>query len=129
MTDPKLFKLTERDKLHYKELIKNIDPYYKKLIVDVLREKIQNILDSGDLNSVEFELIKHLAELNSILEINNNLSNDIIKKILFAMSYVINENDEIPDIIPEYGYLDDISVVQWILNDIKKDIKKPLKVN
>lgn len=129
MTDPKLFKLTERDKLHYKELIKNIDPYYKKLIVDVLREKIQNILDSGDLNSVEFELIKDLAELNSILEINNNLSNDIIKKILFAMSYVINENDEIPDIIPEYGYLDDISVVQWILNDIKKDIKKPLKVN
>lgn len=129
MTDPKLFKLTEQDKLHYRKLIKNIDPYYEKLIVDVLREKIQNILDSGDLNSVEFKLIKDLAELNNILEINNNLSNDIIKKILFAMSYVINENDEIPDIIPEYGYLDDISVVQWILNDIKKDIKKPLKVN
>ena len=124
MTDPKLFKLTEQDKLHYKELIKNIDPYHKSLIVDVLREKIQNILDSGDLNSVEFKLIKDLAKLNNILETNKNLSNDIIKKILFAMSYVIDEDDEVPDIIPIYGYLDDISVVNWILQDIENDVLK-----
>ena len=46
----------------------------------------------------------------------------MIKKILFAMSYVINEDDEIPDIIPNIGYLDDISVVAWILEDIEKDL-------
>lgn len=124
MTDPKLFKLTKQDKLHYRKLIKNIDPYHKKLIVDVLRKKIQNILGSGDLNSVEFKLIKDLAKLNNILETKVNLSNDIIKKILFAMSYVIDEDDEIPDIIPKYGYLDDISVVTWILQDIENDLLK-----
>ena len=35
------------------------------------------------------------------------------------MSYFIDENDEIPDVIPNYGYLDDITVVSWILNDIE----------
>ena len=38
------------------------------------------------------------------------------------MSYVVDEDDEIPDFIPKYGYLDDISVVEWVINDIKKDI-------
>ena len=69
-------------------------------------------------------MIKDLAKLNNILETKVNLSNDIIKKILFAMSYVIDEDDEIPDIIPKYGYLDDISVVTWILQDIENDLLK-----
>ena len=42
----------------------------------------------------------------------------MVKKILFALTYFIDENDEIPDIIPNYGYLDDIKVVEWVLDDV-----------
>ena len=38
------------------------------------------------------------------------------------MSYFIDENDDIPDFIPDLGYLDDISVVNWILEDISEEI-------
>jgi len=124
MTDPKLFKLTKQDKLHYRNLIKNIDPKHEQLIVNVLRKKIQFILDSGKLNSIEVELINRIAKLNFILKTNHDLSKMTIKKILFAMSYVIDEDDEIPDIIPKYGYLDDISVVTWILQEIENDVLK-----
>ena len=125
MTDPKLFKLTNKDKLHYRKLIKNIDPDHERLIVELLRKKIQNILDTGNLNSVEVELIKDIEKLNYILLRKHDLSAYVVKKILFAMSYVVDEDDEIPDFIPKYGYLDDISVVEWIINDIKKDIQDP----
>lgn len=122
MIDPKLLKLTKQDKLHYRNLIKNIDPNQKKLIVKFLRKKIQSILDSGNMTTIEVQLIQDIAKLNKILETNHNLEDRVVKKILFAMSYVINEDDEIPDIIPNIGYLDDISVVAWILEDIEKDL-------
>jgi len=84
------------------------------------------MLDGGNLNSLETELIKDMARLSEILEENNELSKPILKKILFAMSYFIDENDEIPDIIPDYGYLDDITIVSWIMRDIQGQIpKKP----
>jgi uncharacterized membrane protein YkvA (DUF1232 family) len=124
MTDPKLFKLTNKDKLHYRKLIKNIDPDHERLIVELLRKKIQNILDTGNLNSVEVELIKDIEKLNYILLRKHDLSAYVVKKILFAMSYFIDENDEIPDIIPNYGYLDDISVVSWILEDIQQTVQE-----
>ena len=38
------------------------------------------------------------------------------------MSYFIDENDDIPDFIPDLGYLDDISVANWILEDISEEI-------
>ena len=123
MTDPKLFKLTKQDKLHYRKLIKNIDPKNKNLIIDVLGKKIQVILDSKNLNSIEANLIKDIEKLNYILKTNHSLSEITVKKILFAMSYVIDENDEIPDIIPEYGYLDDISVVNWIIEEIEDKLR------
>ena len=34
-----------------------------------------------------------------------------------------NENDEIPDIIPDFGYLDDATVVHWIVQIIKRDLE------
>ena len=40
------------------------------------------------------------------------------------MSYFIDENDEIPDVIPDYGYLDDVKVVGWVIDDIRVQIPK-----
>jgi hypothetical protein len=124
MTDPKLFQLTDEDKAHYQEMIKRIDPGHQNSIIKVLGIKIQTMLDEGHLNSVEVELIEDVARLAEILELYPELPETVIKKILFAMSYFIDENDEIPDVIPDYGYLDDVKVVSWVIDDIHNQIPK-----
>ena len=74
------------------------------------------------MNILEADLIEKMAHLLSILDKFPGLPSDTVKKILFAMSYFIDENDEIPDFIPDLGYLDDISVANWILEDISEEI-------
>ena len=120
MTDVKLFQNTEEDKDRYKKIIHEIDVNNKEIIVKVLGEKIQKILSHGSLNKAEVILIEDMGKLSRILEENLDLPKIAIQKILFAMSYFIDENDEIPDIIPEYGYLDDLTVVNWVMEDIQK---------
>ena len=105
-------------------MIKQIDPGHQNSIIKVLGIKIQTMLDEGHLNSVEIELIEDVARLAEILELYPGLPETVIKKILFAMSYFIDENDEIPDIIPDYGYLDDVKVVSWVIDDIRNQIPK-----
>ena len=124
MNDPKLFQLTDEDKTHYQEMIKRIDTGHQNSIIKVLGIKIQTMLDERHLNSVEVELIEDVARLSEILELYPELPETVIKKILFAMSYFIDENDEIPDIIPDYGYLDDVKVVSWVIDDIHDQIPK-----
>ena len=124
MTDPKLFQLTDADKIHYQEMIKQIDTGHQNSIIKVLGIKIQTMLDEGHLNSVEVELIEDVARLVKILELYHDLPETVIKKILFAMSYFIDEDDEIPDVIPDYGYLDDVKVVSWVIDDIRNQIPK-----
>ena len=119
MSDLKLFQITEQDKAHYQKIIQQIDVNNKEIIIKFLGEKIQEIINHGDLNRAELKLIEDMGKLTRILERNIDLPKLVIQKILFAMSYFIDEDDEIPDVIPEYGYLDDASVVSWIMEDIK----------
>ncbi len=119
MNDLKLFQITEQDRAHYQKIIRKIDVNNKDIIIKFLGEKIQEIINHGDLNRAELKLIEDMGKLTRILERNIDLPKLVIQKILFAMSYFIDEDDEIPDVIPEYGYLDDASVVSWIMEDIK----------
>ena len=120
MNDLKLFQITKEDKDHYKKVIQKIDVNNMEIIIKVLGEKIQKIINHGNLNRAEVILIEDMGKLSRILEENLDLPKLVIQKILFAMSYFIDENDEIPDIIPEYGYLDDLTVVNWVIEDIQK---------
>ena len=122
MSDLKLFHLEKQDKLRYLKLIGKINPKHKDEIVLVLGEKIQDILKEGKINSIEIELINEMARFVKIFESFKNLPEIIVKKILFAMSYFIDDEDEIPDIVPKYGYLDDIVVVRWIVSEINKEL-------
>ena len=122
MNDPKLFNLNEQDKLRYLKLIKKINPKHKDDIILVLGEKIQDLLNEKNLNSIEIDLINHMSHFVQILETYKNIPKNITKKILFAMSYFIDDEDEIPDIIPKYGYLDDIVVARWIIDSISADL-------
>ncbi|MBT3945886.1 MAG: DUF1232 domain-containing protein [Candidatus Marinimicrobia bacterium] len=127
MSDPKLFQLTDEDKSHYREIIEKIDPAHSLSITRVIGSKISGMLDEGNLNSVEVALIDDITILMGILKLNPELPKSVVKKILFAMMYFVDENDEIPDIIPGYGYLDDIKVVEWVINDIRDQIPPLVK--
>ena len=122
MSDLKLFQITEEDKDHYKQIIHRIDVNNKEITIKVLGEKIQRILNRGSLNKAEVILIEDMGKLSCILKENLDLPKLVIQKVLFAMSYFIDENDEIPDIIPEYGYLDDLTIVNWVMEDIQKNL-------
>jgi hypothetical protein len=123
MTNPKLLQLTSEDKLDYLEKIKKVDINRKNMILKILGPKIESMIKKGNLNSVEIILIDDIAKLIGILELYPDLPTNMVKKILFALTYFIDENDEIPDIIPNYGYLDDIKVVEWVLDDVRDKIE------
>ena len=112
MVDLKLFHLNKQSKLRYLKLIEKINPKHKDEIVLVLGEKIQDILKEGNTTSIETEFINEMDRFVKFFETFNNLPKNIVKKILFAMSYFIDDGDEITDIVPKYGYLDDIVVVR-----------------
>ena len=122
MSDLKLFHLEKQDKLRYLKLIEKINPKHKDEIVLILGEKIQDILKEENITSIEIELINEMARFVKIFETFKNLPEKFVKKILFAMSYFIDDEDEIPDIVPKYGYLDDIVVVRWIVTKINKEL-------
>ena len=79
--------------------------------------KIQQILKSAP-----DEEVKKIEELLLILDEYPDLKEEELKKILFAISYFCDQNDEIPDAIPDYGYLDDLAVVHWIVQEVKISI-------
>lgn len=116
--------LTAKDKAHYRELIKKIDINQKGRIVNFLLSKLDSLVEGGDLNKIEIDLIDDVSWLMGTLEFFPDLPERTVQKILFALSYFIDENDEIPDMIPEIGYLDDMKVAKWIVNDIRGQIPK-----
>ena len=122
MADPKIFTLNDQDKLRYLKLIEKINPENKYEIIRILGQKVQLLIDEKKINSIEHELINDMSNFVEVLEKYPNLPENIVKKILFAMSYFIDDNDEIPDVIPKYGYLDDIAVVKWVIQEIHNSL-------
>ena len=117
-----LFQLTEKDKDQYKKLIDKIDLDTSDDVIGMLNTKIDRLIASDQLNDIEVDLIKNVSVLVSIYQTYPDLTDSIRKRILFAISYFCDENDDIPDIVPEIGYLDDAVVASWIIESISKDL-------
>ncbi|MFC1581888.1 YkvA family protein [Candidatus Neomarinimicrobiota bacterium] len=101
--------LTEEDKHHYQEQINNIELEQKE---QIRRE---------DLLEYQVTLLKDVTVLYTMLKTIPNLSDIIQKKILFALKYFMDPEDEIPDALPDIGLLDDAVVVHWIVDEIKEE--------
>ena len=101
MSDLKLFHLGKQDKLRYLKLIEKINPKHKDEIVLVLGKKVQDILKKGNITSIKIELINEMARFVEIFESFKNLPENIAKKNFFAISYFIDDENEIPDIVPK----------------------------
>ena len=121
------FALTKADKLKYLDQINKFDLSLKdKLMIDVPL-KLNLLIKSDTLNGVQLSLIKDLVSLYEVINDNPAIDEKVQKKILFAMNYFSDENDEIPDSIPVFGFLDDAAIVSWIISDLKGFINKKVK--
>ena len=117
-----LFQLTEEDKDQYKKLIDNIDLDKSDDVISMLDAKLDKLTTSDRLNDIEIDLIKNVSVLVSIYQTYPDLTDSIRKRILFAISYFCDEDDDIPDIVPEIGYLDDAVIARWVIESISKDL-------
>ena len=117
MVDPNLFRLTKKDKEHYRKLIEKIDLKVMPSIMKMLGPKLERML-SSNLSEIELRLVQNISVLVGILQTYPNLTESIQKRILFSISYFCDEDDEVPDIIPGLGYLDDAKVAEWIIESI-----------
>ena len=122
MNISKLFQLTEKDKVQYQKLIDDIDLNSSDEVIKTLNVKLDKLIESGKLNDIEVDLIKNVSVLVSIYQTYPDLTDSIRKRILFAISYFCDVNDDIPDIVPEIGYLDDAVVARWVIESISKDL-------
>ena len=117
-----LFQLTEKDKDQYKKLIDKIDLDTSDDVISMLNTKLDRLIAAGQLNDIEVDLIKNVSVLVSIYQTYPDLTDSIRKRILFAISYFCDEDDDIPDIVPEIGYLDDAVSARWVIESISKDL-------
>ena len=126
-TQENTFTLTQEDKLVYLDQINKFDLSKKKELMKSVPEKLQTLLQNGTLNSIQVQLINDLVHLFKLLEDNPNMDENIQKKILFALDYFSNVDDEIPDSIPIYGLLDDLAVINWIVKGLQGTLQKKVQ--
>ena len=122
MNISKIFQLTEEDKAEYKLLIDKIDLNDASKIIDMLNSKLDTMTTSKSLNSIETDLIKYVSVLLNIYQTYPDLTDSIKRRIIFALSYFCDSNDDIPDVVPEIGYLDDAVVAKWVIESIGREL-------
>ena len=122
MNISKIFQLTEEDKAEYKLLIDKIDLNDASSIIDMLNSKLDTMTTSKSLNSIETDLIKYVSVLLNIYQTYPDLTDSIKRRIIFALSYFCDSNDDIPDVVPEIGYLDDAVVARWVIESVGQEL-------
>ena len=122
-----LFQLTEEDKDQYRKLIDKINLDSSDDIISMLNPKLDRLVASDGLNDIEIDLIKNVSVLVSIYQTYPDLTDSIRRRILFAISYFCDEDDDIPDIVPDIGYLDDAVIANWVIESISKDLPEVSK--
>ena len=122
MNISKIFELTDEDKAKYQLMIDKIDLSKFSEIINTLNSKLDNLIDLKKLNSIETDLIKNVSVLLNIYQTYPDLTDSIKRRIIFAISYFCNSDDDIPDIVPEIGYLDDAVVARWVIESIGKEL-------
>ena len=122
MNISKIFELTDEDKAKYQLMIDKIDLSKSAEIINTLNSKLDTLIDLKKLNSIETDLIKNVSVLLNIYQTYPDLTDSIKRRIIFAISYFCNSDDDIPDIVPEIGYLDDAVVARWVIESIGKEL-------
>ena len=121
METPNQIQLTEKDKARYRKEIEQVDLEIEQEIMKRIPDKLDMLMGSSHLDNAQLQLVQDVAKLYQFLSAFPLQSIELRQKILFALQYFIDPDDEIPDSIPKLGFLDDAAVVRWIIDDIIDD--------
>ncbi len=108
------FRITEEDKKKYDRLIAEFDLSVKDEILEQIPDKLAKMLGERHLSRYQQELIEDISRLYAVLKNVPDLEEAVQKRILFALKYFNDPDDDIPDDTPVIGYLDDAVLVHWI---------------
>ncbi len=120
-THPEEFKLTEEDIQRTEKQITEMDLTREQSILAELPLKLDELLKSSDMDDFTIELINNVSKLYNVIMSLPALHDDLKRRILYALDYFVNKDDEIPDEIPEFGYLDDLVIVRYVVDQIMSD--------
>ena len=112
------FKLTDEDIHRYEKQIAAIDLNTEDELLKKIAVKIKSIVTSGNISSIQLSQIGDVSKLVLILRKVENLEVSVKRKILFALQYFYDPEDDIPDRVTQLGFLDDAILVKWIIEPI-----------
>ena len=118
------FQLTADDKKRYEISISEIDLSSKEKLLNNIPEKLNQLKRLPDLKSFQHELISDISTLYNLITTRNKLTDVAQRRILFALEYFYESEDDIPDRLPWVGYLDDAVVTRWVLEGLIADYGK-----
>ena len=121
METPNQIQLTEKDKVRYRKEIEQVDLEIEQEIMKRIPDKLDMLMGSSHLDNAQLQLVQDVEKLYQFLSTFPLQSIELRQKILFALKYFIDPDDDIPDSIPKLGFLDDAAVVRWIIDDIIDD--------
>ena len=127
METPNQIQLTEKDKARYQKDIEKIDLEIEQEVMKCIPDKLDLLMGLSHLDNAQLQLVQDVAKLYQFLSTYPIQSIELRKKILFALQYFIDPDDDIPDSIPKLGFLDDAAVVRWIVDDIIDDNREIIK--
>ena len=127
METPNQIQLTEKDKARYRKDIEKIDLEIEQEVMKCFPDKLDLLMGLSHLDNAQLQLVQDVAKLYQFLSTYPIESIELRKKILFALQYFIDPDDDIPDSIPKLGFLDDAAVVRWIVDDIIDDNREIIK--
>ena len=121
METPNQIQLTEKDKERYRKEIEAIDINIENSVMQLIPEKLELLINLPQLDDAQLQLVNDVAKLYQFISAYPIQSKELKQKILFALQYFVDPDDDIPDSIPNLGFIDDAAVVRWIVDDIIDD--------
>ena len=121
METPNQIQLTEKDKERYRKEFEAIDINIENSVMQLIPEKLEVLINLPQLDDAQLQLVNDVAKLYQFISAYPIQSKELKQKILFALQYFVDPDDDIPDSIPNLGFIDDAAVVRWIVDDIIDD--------
>ena len=121
METPNQIQLTKKDKERYRKEIEAIDINIENTVMQLIPEKLEVLINLPQLDDAQLQLVNDVAKLYQFISAYPIQSKELKQKILFALQYFVDPDDDIPDSIPNLGFIDDAAVVRWIVDDIIDD--------
>ncbi|MGB1242060.1 MAG: YkvA family protein [Chitinophagales bacterium] len=101
-------------------------------LISTIEEAAQKLIDAENNGQLKNEVLKPLKDLYRLIvaSVNGNYQNFSRKNLTLSIAtllYFVMPIDLIPDMLPVIGFLDDISLLFWLLNIIQVEINKFLE--